>query len=138
MSEHTDDRLERVYRLDRDDMEGEYVRLTGDFGFWGERIAVARQAHALAKLDLDIGMVRVRAKAAHILDEAGTKYSEAAIARTAPHIPEYKQLHLSVIYAQRQVDHLAGILEALRAKKDMLISLGATLRQEFKAYAGDH
>lgn len=118
-------------RLEPTALEEEFVRYTADFAYWGAQLASAKQEESLAKLardttaaDLDVGAREALA--------GDKKPTEAAVAAWVAKHPAMQAAEKDCIAATYSVDRVRAIWEALRAKRDMLVGLGAQHRAEMQ------
>lgn len=119
-------------QVDPNNIQAEYIRLSGDMAYWSGRYAQTYEAFLTADEAADAckAQLTVAERAAPCLLPGEKKPSiEDAKAAVAAH-PTYRALKAAAIRAESEKVQFQGIVEAIRAKKDMLISLGATLRQE--------
>lgn len=86
-----------------------------------ERIISKRKAMH-AKLDKQYRLSR---------EETGIKVTEALISSDIERDTDYKEVGIKVLDMKLQKDILYVALEAFRHRKDMMISVGTNLRQEF-------
>lgn len=119
--------------IDPDDLNGEYIRLSSDVAYWSRRSAQIEEEYLRSKAELK------EAESRAYLHVRETLSSNAKKAPTGPHIEAMAQVHPSVVAANREFADLSGqrkrihgILDAISAKKDMLVQLGADRRQELK------
>lgn len=107
----------------------EYVRLPADLAYWNAQYADAQRAFLLAKVEADIlerelyPVLRVELEATGKVTE---KMIESALASSAA----WKESKVRVAEAEAEKARLYGVLDAVRTKRDMLVSLGAHLRAE--------
>lgn len=118
-------------RLEPTALEEEFVRYTADFAFWGAKFANAKQEESLAKLSRDTTAADLDVGAREAL--AGDKKpTEASVAAWVAKHPAMQAAEKDVIAATYDVDRVRAIWEALRAKRDMLVGLGAQQRAEMQ------
>ena len=118
-------------KLEPTALEEEFVRYTADFAFWGAKIATAKQEEALTKLSRDTTAADLDVAAREAL--AGDKKpTEALIAAWVAKHPAMQAAEKEVIAATYDVDRVRAIWEAMRAKRDMLVGLGAQQRAEMQ------
>jgi len=126
----------------RADVQLEYIQLPSILARWGsERVALAK-AQRLAELDLEVvkASAKKTAKEARLAEvEAAGKdsklkpLSEDAADDAVTLSAEYRQARLRVIDATERKEQAQVMVDAVAAKKDMLVSLGADLRAEKEA-----
>jgi len=118
-------------KLEPTALEEEFVRYTGDFAYWGEKFACAKQEESLAKLSRDTTAADLDVGAREALS-GEKKPTEAAVAAWVSKHPAMQAAEKEVIAATFSVDRVRAIWEALRAKRDMLVGLGAQQRAEMQ------
>lgn len=114
-------------------LQEEYVRLPGDVAYWNERYAVALRAHLVLKIDYEKAESRVRIETRETMladTAAKSKPTESMIDAAVAQDEDLRDLRIKLIEAEVEKVRLHGVLEAVRTKRDMLISLGAHVRQE--------
>jgi hypothetical protein len=111
-------------------LEEEFVRLPGDVAYYGALYAdalkdalTAKQAFELIEARLQI---ETRASMAGGEKKPTEKVVEAAVVCNA----EYQAAYSRLIVAESEKALARSRVDSLGAKKDMLVSLGATVRQE--------
>lgn len=148
-----DDYLAECVAIEPTALEEEFVRLPADLAYWNERYSVAYKAQLRAELDRKRVEARLYLECRETLmqaaareaepesgDTAGTKAVKRSVkAPTTDQIAAAVQRHPEMIAAQdRELDaeadshHLRGVLDAVRSKKDALVSIGAQLRAEMQ------
>lgn len=110
----------------------EFARMSGDYAYWNEKYSAANRLMLMRERDEQ----KVRARLYLLFKEApdaGRKLTtEAAVDAKVTLDPAYEEAHLALIEAQAEREHLRGILESLRTKREMLVSEGAHQRQELQ------
>lgn len=127
-----DEYLRECVRIDPHSLNDEFVRLPADYAFFNEKYRTALERSLLA----DAAVKRMRAGLYITSSEAvmpsgkpaTVGYIEALVERD----PDYAQAASEAIYAEADVAHVKGVLEAIRTKRDMIIQMGATVRQELQ------
>lgn len=128
--------LVRAVQIDEDDIKGEYIRLPGELARWNTRYADAVRAMAQAEAKLE----RLEAEA-FLLHKTTSEKLDAAEAKkyTVDRINALVRTDAAVcaagdvlIEAQANKAWIAGVVDAIRAKREMLVSLGAHLRAEME------
>jgi hypothetical protein len=110
----------------------EFVRLPADLAYWSARYADALRAHLTAKLNLN----KVEARA-HIecREQLLVEHSRPTESMVEAAVMEYEPLQaarLACIEAEVEKARVGGVVDAIRCKKDMVVSLGATIRAEME------
>lgn len=111
-------------------LQEEFRRIPADMAYWGERYAEAtREAlrtYAGRKLAYAEALLRVKGQA----KVTGGKLSEAEAAAHAETDPMYQQAVLDEVEAEAAKVAAKTRFDAVVAKKDMIVSIGATQRAE--------
>lgn len=131
MSEEIDSLLVDSTRIDPINVKDEFVRVSADMAYWGEQFAQA--SRTLQRKKLNYEQVRAalwlekREGASRTGKKPPTVDDIKAMVETADELDEAKG---ALIDAEYERDRIKAVLEAVRAKKDMLISFGAHVRAE--------
>ncbi len=128
------DILHESVSIDRTDLNGEYCRVAADLAYWGEKQAQSERAEAEAKFELE----RVDAKTSKLvrknLELTETKrVTEKMIEAEVLLSPAYGTARTGVIEAGEIHRKCRSIVDAVKSKRDMLVSLGAHKRAEMQA-----
>lgn len=112
----------------------EFVRIAPDIAYWSSHYARAHQDYLTAKLNTK----RVRAgfrisERARLIGD-GVKYTESMLDALVDASDTVFAAEAAEIAAEVERSRIMGILEAVRAKKDMLVSIGAHQRAEMSAH----
>jgi len=109
----------------------EYVQFSSDLAYWNAYHAEALRTHLIASLNVDrvVAMRRIelRAKMAET-----QKVTESMIDAAVDMDIAVCTARFEAIEAEVEKVRLRGVVDALHAKKDMLVSLGATIRMEME------
>ena len=111
----------------------EYVRLPVDMATWNHRHAGAQRRAMITKSNLDYVRSIVYLATRERLRALDPKATEAMIAAAVEQDDRVRSAVADDIDAQVHAIRTRGELDALRAKRDMLVSLGAGLRAEWAA-----
>lgn len=124
--------LRECVKIDPLNIQGEFIRLSGDLAYWNDQYAEALRSYLTAEVDLKILKAQLEPIARQALIDAGGRTTEAQV-------KAFIEEHDQVIEAKRkEIDsevekaRLYGVLDAIRSKKEMLVSLGAHLRLEMQ------
>lgn len=113
-------------------IQEEYVRLPSDLAYWNKQYAEAQRvelkAKARAKRARADAQLRIRQEAADDGRKMTDKIAEAETEIDAD-VAEAEDFYADAV-ADRS--RLYGVVDAVRAKKDMLVSLGAHVRAELE------
>lgn len=122
--------LRECVRIDPSKVTEEFIRVPSDLAFWSERYNDAAEAYLRAKMTRDKCAaeveLRVRRDAAH----RGEKLTENIVQARVTVDEEFTAMNLAVIEAEANKNRLRSTVDAILAKKDMLVSVGAHLRAE--------
>lgn len=123
--------LKDSVRIESFAIEEEFIRLPADLAFWNEQYAQAYKAWQEQKLELE----RLNATLSlAIRDELQAqnkgRVTLAEIEQVLHTIDQYKNTKQREIELEAEKVRLYGVVDAVRSKKEMLISLGAHLRFE--------
>lgn len=131
-------------------IDEEFSRLPGDYAYWNERYTEANKSFLLAEANekqvnarvyITIKEAEQAAEDAEEAEDDGEKKKKAKKrkAMTVDHLdalvrtnPEMVQATERRIIAEVEKDHLRGVLDAMRTKREALVSLAANMRQEQK------
>jgi hypothetical protein len=132
-TEGLDEAVQQAVRVEPELIEAEFARLPGDIAYQNARYARALRKYLLAKHARD----KVWSKLYIQIRERSPDDGAARGRMTEKHIEaliesedEYEEAKLACIEAQADVEMLSGVVDALRAKKDALVSIGAHMRVE--------
>lgn len=125
-----DEYLLECVNINPEDIEEEFIRIPGYLAYWNARYAHALKEHLRAKIDLDVMKAQLDPQIRIDLQDRGVKVTEAQVSSGI-------ETHADIIAAREHLaeteatkNEMFGYLDAVRSKKEMLISLGAHLRAE--------
>lgn len=136
---------ERCIQVDINDLQGEFVRLPSDLHYWRQEwvTAVGHEAEATGLRKAAAGAIKDAYATTYQrlkqlkADGAQKALSEAAIAEAIQLDPEYQEAIKAERYQAAHEANMAlatarasAMVEAIQAKKEMIISLGAHVRAE--------
>lgn len=110
-------------------IDEEFTRLSGDFGYWNEMVANASKELMLAEWQEKKTEAQLYLKYKEPA-EGKKPPTEATVDAAIKCDPTYEAAHLKFIEAQYEYTQLAGRAKTISKKAEMLVSLGAQLRQE--------
>lgn len=110
-------------------IDDEFARLSGDLGYWNEKLALANKAVLLAewaekRLEAQLYLRHKE------VPEGRKPPTEATVDAAIKVDPGYEKRHLEHIEAQYEQAVLAGRVRTISKKAEMLVSMGAQIRQE--------
>lgn len=113
-------------------IQEEYVRTPSDVSYWSEQHALVYREWQLAKFtrEQEWGAAVTRARAE--LASFGGKATVDAVEAEAINDRKFVKAKRDELTLEGEKVRLAGMMEALRTKRDMLVSLGAHLRTEME------
>lgn len=120
--------LSDMFEITPDNIEEEFRAISGNYAYYLAVAADANKAYLQAKAEF----TRVESQLFLEIRETnkGTLDQIWAMVRTDP---RYMEAKYAFIDAEISKDRTKGIAEAIRAKKDMLVSLGAFIRAEMQS-----
>ena len=116
--------------VDHSSLSDEYMRLPADYAFWNEKYAAVYAEYLQRKSMSEQTKSRRRMELREVLVASGEKVSEARLDSEVSQDEEYIAARFAEIDIEAKMKYLHGILDVLRTKRDMLISLGAHQRAE--------
>lgn len=132
-----DEYLQTTTSIEPMQLEEEFVRLPADMAYWNERYAEAFRKFLRAKIDRE----RVSARL-HMEQRAMQGAASVVGGKKAPTVADLEaavEVHDDMVAAcDAEIEaevakvRINGVLEAIRAKKDMLIQLGVRQRIELE------
>lgn len=126
--------LRKCVKIDPLDIQGEYVRISADLAYWNDRYADALREFLASEVDLKVLKAQLEPGTRQALIDAGGKTTEAQVKAAIESDERVLEAQARAIAAEVDKNRHFGILDAIRSKKEMLVSLGAQLRAEM---AGD-
>jgi hypothetical protein len=123
--------LKECVDMDLEVLSEEYARQSADYAYWNEKYKDALKAQLLAEFNEQQVEARLYLQNKQAPD-GGKAPTEAAVDAKVKLAPEYAEARIHLIETQVEEKHVRGIMDALRTKKDMLTSAGATQRQELE------
>jgi hypothetical protein len=113
-------------------LEEEFIRMPADLAYWTQRYAEAQRKCMLAKLDLDETDARLTLMHRERMLAVGDKATEKIVDSAVTSDPAMHAARAAFIEAEYEKNKLNGTVDAIRTKKDMLVSLGAHIRAELQ------
>lgn len=118
------------------DIQEEFARCPADIAFWATRYARAIKDAALAKAERErlFGSLLTDQELIASLElRIGKRPSIDQLKGEIENVAEYRAARSSEIDADCERVRLRGVFEAILAKRDCLVSLGAALRAELRS-----
>jgi hypothetical protein len=126
------DYLREAVRIDPLSLQDEYIRLPADYAFFNEVYRKKLEAHLLAEAEMKrifAGQMMVASERVMPNGKSPTVDQQKALVESSE---EYVEAKREAIGAEVDMVEARGVLEAIRTKREMLVSLGATVRQEMQ------
>lgn len=121
-----------VVDIDEQDLHGEFSRAAHHLAVWGVAYADAQRAFLVAKADRERTEARLRLTLREDYEASGKKATEATVDALLKTHPDYDADKMAEVDAEAESLRVRGILNAVKTKCDMLVSLGATQRAEMR------
>lgn len=109
-------------------LQEEFIRVPSDLAHWNERYAHTLRSYLLAKAEVKELEARLSLEYRETLE----KPTERAIETSVDADSRMVEARLRLIEAEVAKVRTDGVLEAIRAKRDALVSLGAHIRAELQ------
>lgn len=116
--------------IDKLNIKDEFVRISSDFAYWNERYTQAHEADLLATIDKDKVRAQMRIEHRERLLMRNEKVTESMVDSAVETDQVVLNSRVACVQTEVEKTRLRGLLEAIRAKRDMLISTGSMIRQE--------
>jgi hypothetical protein len=117
--------------VDVQSVTDEYIRLPADLAYWNTILSRQILQYERAKANLRESEARANLEVRERLIESGAKVTEAVVDARTQLEPALKLARLAYADAVSERKRLEGLVSAINSKREMLISLGATLRKEY-------
>lgn len=127
-----DEYLRQCVRIDPEDIQEEFVRIPSHLAYWNARYARALRDHLMAKIDLDVLKANLDPAIRLELMNRGVKVTEAQVSAAIETHEDVVAARMRVAETEVTKNEMYGSLDAIRSKKEMLVSLGAHLRAEME------
>lgn len=127
-----DDYLFDSVTIDEDNLNGEYTRVASDLAYWAKKHGEAELNYLAAKATIKRceGVAYERARSLLEADASVAKVTEAKVEARAQQNADLEAAHSRFAQAAAWRKTVEGYADAVKTKRDMLISLGADLRKE--------
>lgn len=124
--------LEESIDINEARLNDEFIKMPAAIAYWANEHANKVADYQHAKLNKDQTYARLFTKYhAKLLDEK-ERPTEKKVDAAIELDHEMYQAQVALLTAEREKNHVAGIMEAVRTKRDMLVSLGANYRAELQ------
>ncbi len=126
-------RLEEAVRIEPLALEEEFVRLPGDLSYWNQLYADAYQSWLEAKLGRETMYAKKYMEhKTYLLSTTKGRVTESEVESAVLTDDAYINAKTHEIQTESDKIRLYGIMDAIRSKRDMLISIGAQHRAEMQ------
>ena len=127
-----DDYLVDSVTIDENNLNAEYMRVAADLAYWSKKSGEAQFEHLAAKAAIKRceGVASERARSLLEADPSVSKITEGKVDARAQQDKDVADAHDRFAHAAAWRTTVDGYVEAVKTKKDMLVSLGADLRKE--------
>jgi hypothetical protein len=112
----------------------EFARVALDLAYWNARYADALKAYREAEVQQKRTKAMLYIKHRTLLTETNGKTTEAQVDAAVLLDPSMVEADTNLIATEVEKEKARGVLDAVRAKREMVVSLGAHIRAEM---AGD-
>ena len=125
------DYVKECVTVDEDEVNSEFARLPTDLAYWNKLYSRAVRDEMATKLNYK----KVYAERSQVLREElkeSGKVTEAMLESAVQMDVAYQQAYLKHIDAVERKTEIFGWIDAIKSKKDALVTLGANIRAERK------
>lgn len=126
--------LAKSCNIDPNNIQGEFVNLPGELAYWCTQYAEAVEAYLTKKAAFEVKEAELASAIRAKLDLTGKKATEATIEEGVHTHPEWLVSRTELLKAEGNKLRVNGIVSAVEAKREMLVSLGAHIRMEMQAF----
>lgn len=130
LAELDDEYLRECVLILPEDISTQFEEIPGQLAYWNAQYAKALRAHLNAEIDEKVTRARVYLASKEAIIAKGGKPTEDHLKAVVDSNEDYMTARYAAADAEAVKNDLYGKLDAIRSKKEMLISLGAHLRAE--------
>ncbi len=127
-----DEYFRECVRINPEDIQSEFIRIPADLAYWNKQYADALKVYLDLEIDVKVTKGRVYTLCKDMIVMKGGKPTEEQMKALVESNEDYILVQQEAAAAETTKNRLYGNLDAVRSKKEMLISLGATLRAEME------
>lgn len=131
-SEEADLYADRSTKIDPLDMKSEYIKLPAHLAHWNARLADATENELTADLAFDRTESHLYLELREQLVAEGQKATEAMVTHRVQTDQRWVDAKMRLIEAEVELVRVKGVVTAIHAKREMLVSLGAHVRKEME------
>lgn len=125
-----EDSLYEAVQIEPLALQEEFIRTPRDLAYWNERYRNANQAFLESKIELERVEARQRIWHRERLVNEGGKVTESMVDAAVAMDDELYAARMEHVKKEVEKTRVNGVLDAIRAKRDSLISIGAHVRAE--------
>lgn len=129
-TEVDDEYLLECININPEDISGEFERIPGQLAYWNARYARALRVHLEAEINVKVTKARVYRDTREAIIAKGGKPTEEYMKSLVESNHDYMEEQYTAAAAEADKNLMYGKLDAIRSKKEMIISLGAHMRAE--------
>jgi hypothetical protein len=118
--------------IDPADLNEEFIRAPGHIAYWNQQYADAHREHGVAKIEYDRAWAQLYCQLRADFEGRKPAITVDALKAMVDQDPDIYEKQMQVVVTDAERIRLRGIVDAVVAKKDMLQSLGAKLREEMR------
>ena len=122
--------LQNVVKIEPLAMQEEFIRVPADLAYWNELYAQVLKRYLVGKAQSEHLWARLWLETREKLLTTDGKATEKMIENATMANPEWQKAHLALVEVEAEKSSIRGTVDAIAAKKEMLISLGAHVRAE--------
>lgn len=122
--------LREIVKIVESDLTNEFIRQPSLYAWFATLLEYASAEVETQKMNLSILRANLDAEKRKELGQLSKKPTENMINSAIEVDDKYKDAQVNLIETRRQYGILKGIVRALEQRKDMLIQVGSTKRQE--------
>jgi hypothetical protein len=111
-------------------LDDEFVRLPADLAYWHGQAANALRAYQTAKIDTKRLEARLSIELREQQIHDGKKPTESTVAAAVETSDEMYEARKNLVGLEADYERIRGVVDAVRAKKDMVVSIGHQIRAE--------
>lgn len=127
-----DSYLRDCVRITPESMNEEFMQLPGVLAYWNQKYAEAHKLYLDSKLDVSVTRARLQPLVREALALAGGRVTEAQVEAAIDSNEDYIDAIRRMNAADSLKQEAWGIVDTMRAKREMLVSLGANIRVEMQ------
>lgn len=125
-----DDFLLDCVQIEPEALQEEFIRIPADLAYWNAKYTTAYKALTFAKIAMERTAARITLEIRAVHADDKPKITEGFVEAKLLNMMAYQTMQEAHAEAEVEKVRLHGVLEAIRAKRDMIISIGAHVRAE--------